>query len=679
MNRLLSSSVFQNAILSTLTLATTMSKSLIHLTFYPITKPIQVTTSMIQSTIYTTLFLTNKLLMNSNQFLLNKRNFLERNNDGNEENRDGERNAHDTSIIPLETNHNHSDHSSSDSSSGGVNNLLQDIAFRTVPAIYNTTQGIINSSISFLFSKESKTCGDDVDETNPHTDLRDEILGESEMDERASQQSYVNHQEDKIEHFRNANCQEQKQRVVIEEEEDDGEYIQLMYEEEEEQQEACEKYELQKQHSSIDTDSKTKALLDSTSTLLTETDTAMLQEGRKVEREEKSGHEEQKSETDNCSSSSPLFYLRVCDLNIEKEHCQKTANGYEKDIISLHNEEKKDENFPFSLTNDSPKSKLLFINLQLSSTVPHPSVLHIIQTTNKMIHNGLNLVMNNSMARKNISWKEEGSTAKNLKRMKTFMGDDEMWLDNLKVVKALEKEILLWSGSMDSKDKNNNPTNYAQKIPCFRAHGIIPSTGPRELAELLLDSSRVKLYNKFSNGRNDVLVFQNGLDIINGKYGNGSLKVVQSETSVPFSGNKIKMSTLLHARPIELQLGGMNAFKSENTNINDQGNLNANKNYDAYIIVSRSVCSHEEMTNTMKTSKNKNSAHATPGSRNEIMWGINILHEIPGYPNKTGLISFTQANSSAVPNFLAQKVSRHFFCIRKSLLALTVLMLTLYS
>merc|ERR1712038_1544220 len=175
-------------------------------------------------------------------------------------------------------------------------------------------------------------------------------------------------------------------------------------------------------------------------------------------------------------------------------------------------------------------------------------------------------------------------------------------------------------------------SSHGDDIPMFKARGIIPFLAPIDLVEILLDSTKVFLYNKFCNGRKDLLFLQGGnireMEIDENDEGNRHgqeskiiSKIVETETKVPLSGKIIKMRTLIHARKL------------------DDG---------TYILVSRSV------ENVSPCSSTNSSARL--GATNEIIWGVNVLRRVPGFDDKVDLPNFAQANSSVVPNFLAQKV-----------------------
>ena len=258
-----------------------------------------------------------------------------------------------------------------------------------------------------------------------------------------------------------------------------------------------------------------------------------------------------------------------------------------------------------------------------------------------------------------IRWKEEGSTAKLRKGIMTRKrdrGSDKNGCTNTdldmnecictpKVLENLERELLIWSGSVRSKA-------YGNKIPMMKGRGIVAGISPSKLVETFMDSSKVQEYNKFSNGRKDVQILytskvkaveNNSCSNVNDKVPahapallTGVTKIVENETKIPLSGKIMCMSTLLHARSL---------------NVDSE---------DEYIIVSRSTSTKMKHQGYDQNEVNVNigidQVEASPGAKNEIIWGVNVLRKVPGHPNKVDLTTLTQANSSAVPAFLAHKI-----------------------
>jgi len=147
---------------------------------------------------------------------------------------------------------------------------------------------------------------------------------------------------------------------------------------------------------------------------------------------------------------------------------------------------------------------------------------------------------------------------------------------------------------------------------------------PRDLLHLLWDNSRTSEYNDYCLGRTDVVVLD-GQQVLEAGAHAGT-KIIQSETRVPFTGMSVFMNCLMHVREMQAP---------------DQG----------YVIVSRSLAAgaagnHARCSNAAATTNNKN----------EIVWGVNVLRQVPHHPHLTDLTSLSQASSSCVPQFMAYKI-----------------------
>jgi hypothetical protein len=163
---------------------------------------------------------------------------------------------------------------------------------------------------------------------------------------------------------------------------------------------------------------------------------------------------------------------------------------------------------------------------------------------------------------------------------------------------------MLWSGTFGNECQG-------AKVPAVKARGFIP-TPPRRIAELLMDSARVKSYNQMSLGRSDVAVFQAGIDSSTKALGKGETKVVCNRTKPPLTSKVLTFNTLMHARELE---GG------------------------EYIVVSRAVAPEQEAT--------------AKELKSEILLGVNVLVPVDG---GCKLTSVTHVDSPLVPSALAKSV-----------------------
>lgn len=204
-----------------------------------------------------------------------------------------------------------------------------------------------------------------------------------------------------------------------------------------------------------------------------------------------------------------------------------------------------------------------------------------------------------------ISWRAEGSTGKSLRQLRRIGTDTER-------VQILQRETLIWSGQHPE---------YA--VPFFFARGIVPYSS-RDMVNLLWDNERTFEYNKFCLGRRTLHNLSHDPDRLlqSAEERVWGTKVIQSETRVPFTGFSVHMKCLMHTRPLNDGTGD-------------------------YLIVSRSL-----RTGTVGGTK-----ELPPANGNEIIWGINVMKSVPDHPHLTELLSLSQVQSSAVPQFLAQRIA----------------------
>ena len=98
--------------------------------------------------------------------------------------------------------------------------------------------------------------------------------------------------------------------------------------------------------------------------------------------------------------------------------------------------------------------------------------------------------------------------------------------------RALDDEmtVLVWTGKFKEED------GYGSELPVVKTLSIIPMS-PRKMAELLMDSDRVKTYNKMSLGRNDEVTFQNGIDTVSLSKDASPGFILDGEAKVRYSPN----------------------------------------------------------------------------------------------------------------------------------------------
>ena len=173
-----------------------------------------------------------------------------------------------------------------------------------------------------------------------------------------------------------------------------------------------------------------------------------------------------------------------------------------------------------------------------------------------------------------------------------------------------ENEVLIWSGSF-------HHGFYGSELPAIRACGIV-NMSARELMELLVDSSRVKEYNKISLGRQDLVCFQDSLER-EGPFGRCIAKVMRSESKPPLLRRTLVFVSLLHAQELEDGSG--------------------------YLIVTRAVHypgEDEKSGNILKS---------------EILMGVNLIRKVEGAEDsKCLMINVNHIRSPMVPIAVAKRI-----------------------
>lgn len=177
-----------------------------------------------------------------------------------------------------------------------------------------------------------------------------------------------------------------------------------------------------------------------------------------------------------------------------------------------------------------------------------------------------------------------------------------------------ENAVLVWTGRIKEGF-------HGSQLPCIKTRAIIPMS-PKRLAELLMDSTKVLLYNKMSLGRTDIVTLSQGVDST-GILLEGETKIVKNRTKPPLTNGRImEFHTLMHARKLKHEEGK------------------------GYIVVSRAVPNKKGRTDQ----DNDKIIHS------EIILGANLLRCVEGEENKTDFTGVTHVNAPNVPLLLAGKV-----------------------
>lgn len=191
-----------------------------------------------------------------------------------------------------------------------------------------------------------------------------------------------------------------------------------------------------------------------------------------------------------------------------------------------------------------------------------------------------------------IEWKEHKGTTKILEERDMMTA-----LDN--------GEVLVYVGAAKKE-------GYGSELPIVKTKSILPMTA-REMAELLMDSSRVKVYNKMSLGRKDV--FQWG----------ENTKVVRNLTKPPMTKSNMVTVTMMNSRPLEEK----------------DLPLLSGPHKEGYLVVSRAVPGVAD-------------PEVADLPRNDILLGVNLLQDLG--PDECLMTAFTHVYSPSIPKVLAKKV-----------------------
>lgn len=162
-----------------------------------------------------------------------------------------------------------------------------------------------------------------------------------------------------------------------------------------------------------------------------------------------------------------------------------------------------------------------------------------------------------------------------------------------------EGEILCYVG----RCKYEQDEYYGGKLPIIKTISVIPMT-PRDIADLMLDSSKVQTYNKMSLGRTDMKHIEGVV---------GQSKIVRNLTKPPM-GEEMLSTTFIHAREL------------------DNG---------SFLVVSRAVALPDDHGETKY-------------GKTEILLGVNLM--VPHSDSSSRVTSVTHVYSPAIPGLLATTV-----------------------
>eukprot|EP00984_Skeletonema_dohrnii_P031924 scaffold25103_cov118-Skeletonema_dohrnii-CCMP3373.AAC.2 len=239
---------------------------------------------------------------------------------------------------------------------------------------------------------------------------------------------------------------------------------------------------------------------------------------------------------------------------------------------------------------------------------------------NALFEIGLESAMDNS-----DRWVPERTTAKILNQRPQKLDNDGHSIGPMGPWPnaACGDEVLVWTAQCGHD-------GYGSEYPMVRARGLLP-TSARDMIDLLLDSERVKEYNKMSLGRENEHFFSKGVhnpskcpktNI------HGEAKIVRSRSQPPVVRKPVELRLFLHARRLD----------SEN---DDEGSK--------YLTIARSVWENEDGTAD---------AQAAEATRCEMLLSVNLIRDVSYRGEKwCEITSLTHGVSPGIPIFIARKAA----------------------
>jgi hypothetical protein len=182
---------------------------------------------------------------------------------------------------------------------------------------------------------------------------------------------------------------------------------------------------------------------------------------------------------------------------------------------------------------------------------------------------------------------------------------------------AQGNDVLVWTGGVEHD-------GFGSDWPVVKARGIVQAP-PLELLEFLLDSSKIKQYNKISQGREDLLVIQKGVHTTAAESDlglSGAAKIIKSLNKPRLLPKAIEMLSLMYSQPL----------------------ANAP---DSYMTVTRSV--FEDDSGEHKITRST--------IRFEMMLGVTLIRPVDADHKVSELTYIAHVYSPGVPEMLAKRAA----------------------
>jgi len=179
-------------------------------------------------------------------------------------------------------------------------------------------------------------------------------------------------------------------------------------------------------------------------------------------------------------------------------------------------------------------------------------------------------------------------------------------------------DILIWTGDIGH-------SGFGSDWPVVKARCLVKAS-PRILIEYMMDSSKTKEYNKMSQGREDLVRIQEGLDTTAAEsfFGfDGDCKIIKSLNKPRLLPKAIESVSLMYSKPLENTSG-------------------------SYMTVTRSV---------FEDSSGEHKATANNTIRTETLIGVSLYRPVNKDQSLTEFTSITHVFSPGVPEMLARRAA----------------------
>eukprot|EP00529_Nitzschia_sp_RCC80_P016655 CAMPEP_0113490078 /NCGR_PEP_ID=MMETSP0014_2-20120614/26858_1 /TAXON_ID=2857 /ORGANISM="Nitzschia sp." /LENGTH=646 /DNA_ID=CAMNT_0000383833 /DNA_START=232 /DNA_END=2172 /DNA_ORIENTATION=- /assembly_acc=CAM_ASM_000159 len=343
---------------------------------------------------------------------------------------------------------------------------------------------------------------------------------------------------------------------------------------------------------------------------------------------------------------SAFSFLRVADLEIHETMTttvSSSATSSDEVVVAVENEQQQQPSQEQSLDGYQPIDHIHHASVDPPPGVDHdPKERWIAFTTDKdgshapiapiamdrLAHFGLTTSLNQAMwtpadyKTSGLIKKGQQAAASGASAGGSHSHQECSWYAStfrpgpIKQCPALESnDVMIWSGSFIHG-------LYGSDLPAIRAAGIV-NMSAKSLFDLLVDSTRVKEYNKLSLGRTDLVTFDGDLDTT-GPFGRTITKVMRSETKPPMIRKTLVFESILHAKEL----------------VDGSG----------YLIVTRAI--HQPGDDSSDHHHSLSSV-----IKSEILMGVNLIRKVEGQEDSRCLmINVNHIRSPMVPMMVAKRI-----------------------